>query len=298
MRFEWIMYSSRNRGGALKCQAVMKNLPDCIRKELLQDERLLVYPSVEAHKKEIIQYFDRVFGIGKTRDIRKEHNLEIDKREIGRFTHFEIGPKTLEIDREFFVDLQKPTCESFYCYTGMKLLSAVRMNLRKAKSIGIAELGFGAFGKRVYLAISAELKDIFDAEGITGLEYEPIEVTDVDLSDKFRPPYMARIRNVIYQKADEVIPSDWACHKHRVIWAPVCVSLRFPLNAVSNADFVEMGGVIAKGQVYNYKVNQHFIVTRRVLELLLNNKIKGLTRMAFILKTKFIPIRFDEVTVF
>lgn len=309
MRFEWVIYWLWNSDSYPKYLEVLQNLPDDIRRELLQDERFQNYLAVEANKKDVIEYLDRALDIGIKRDVRKEYFLEIDKNEIEHFSHFEIAPRDLEIDREFFVDLQHPTCESFYCYVGMKLLSPVRMKASKAKSIGIAELGFGAFAKRIYLVVSAELKDIFDAEGVTGLEYEPVELTDADSYDEmpegFRLPYMARISNVIYQEADKVSIKKWVCRKHRVMLptrggtsSPVFINMRLPRKAICDADFMEIGGIVVGGITYNLKYNSRFIVTRKVLEILLNNKIKGLMRMVFNLNAKFIPVRFDEVTVF
>lgn len=298
MRFEWVMYRSHNRAGYLINQKVLKSLPESIKAELIQDSRLVNCPSVEEHKKEVTDYLDHAYGIGRTKDIRKERSLEIDKQEIGQFTHFRVGLKILEIDREFFVHMRKATCESFYCYVGRDLLAPVRMKAQRAARIGIAELGFGAFAKRVYLVISAELKDLFDAEGVTGLEYEPIEIIEGNSSAEFAPPFMARISNVVYEHADDVMVREWACQEHRVIWTPIYSNLRLSRKTIDDADFYEIGGVIAKGETYNYKSNQRFVVTRKVLELLLNKKVKGLARLAFILKSQFIPVRFDEVTVF
>lgn len=270
MRFEWVMYSSRNRDGYFKCQDVLKNLPDDIRRELIQDERLRDYPSVEAHKKEVIEYLDRVFDIGTTRNIEKEHNLEIDREEIGHFTHFHIGPKAIEVERDFFVDARRPLCSVDGCFVGSEILGSVRMKAKKAKSIGIAELG-RAWGKPVELVISAKLKEMFESRGVAGLSYEPVELLDKDdyANIPFDRPYLARITNLVYLSADEVVVESILCDVHRTTYFQYVENKRIAKESILPDDFLELCGVKVKDQTYNYHANG-FIVTRKVLEILLS----------------------------
>lgn len=289
MRFEWIMYSSVNRDGYLKVQEVLRSLPVYVKKELVQDERLMNCPSVEAHKKEVIEFLDRTFEIGTTRNIKKEHNLEIDREEIGHFTHFHIGPKDIEVERDFFVDARRPLCCVDGCFVGSEILGYVRMKAKKAKNIGIAQLG-RAWGKPVELVISAKLKEIFERRGVAGLSYEPVEMLDKDDYDNipFDPPYLARITNSVYLSADEVVVHSMLCDVHRTTYFQYVENKRIPKESILPDDFLELCGVKVKDQPYNYHANG-FIVTRRVLEILLGNKVKGLLNIGFLMKAKFRP---------
>jgi hypothetical protein len=290
MRFEWVLYSSVNREGYIKYQDVLKNIPANIRRELLQeDTRLANYVAVEAHKKEVIEFLDRTFEIGTTRDIKKEHNLEIDQEEIGHFTHFHIGPKNIEVERDFFVEASRPTCYIDGCFVGSEILGPVKMKAVKAKRIEIAQLG-RAWGKPVELVISAKLKEIFETRGVTGLSYEPVELLDKDGYDsiQFDLPFLARITNSVYLYADEVVVHTMLCEVHRTTYFRYVENKRIPKESIASDDFLELCGIMVKGQLYNYHING-FIVTRRILEILLDNKVKGLENIGFFMKAKFRP---------
>lgn len=287
MRYEFVSYWSIKDYD--EYSRMVKELPEDIKIEFIKDRRLTDDPWVEAGKEEVIEYLDRVFSIGKSLDCRKDYDIEIDEEEIEGFTHFRIHPKDLEVDRSFFVDVGRPCCAIDGCFVGSRLLSLVKMKVKKAKSIGIAQLG-RQWGKPVELVISAKLREIFDREGVTGLTYEPVEFVDADqYSDiPFQVPYLARITNSIYAEADDVVIYKTVCHEHRISYLKYIHNQHISRESISGNDFVEICGVKSKGRVYNSHVNR-FIITRKVLEILLDNKIKGLTDIGFFMKTKFSP---------
>jgi hypothetical protein len=287
MRYEYVSYwSVKDHNEFLRIKA---SLPEDVKAEFIRDKRLNDDPWLEAHKDTVIAYLDRVFHIGESLDFEKRYHLEIDRKEIGHFSHFRIGPKDVEVERDFFVDVSRPLCSVDGCFAASEILGPVKIKVKRARNIGIAQLG-RAWGKPVELLISAELKGIFESQGVTGLSYEPVKFLDKDEYDDipFDRPYLARLTNSIYVAADDVVLHRVLCEVHRTTYFKYIHNARIPRESMLPDDFLALCGVRVRDQTYNYHVDK-FIVTRKVLEILLDSKIEGLSDIGFFIKTKFEP---------
>lgn len=269
------------------------------------------YIKINLENRDVINCLDHIFAeMIAHKECSKRYLIEIDENEIHNYKYFSITPECLEYGRYTFCNTRMPDCGGPQliqtekpnlpfielnpfgnCRVGEKLLSPVKVIKRKAAKLDLAELHYG--GKEKVLLVSARLKRIFDAEGVTGLEYEPAGFLDIAKkvnyhksggisyiayeevinknSSAVEPPYIARIRQVICSEADEVDIQAYVCSVHNVVYFKDIVNLRaIPDNIYSN-DFFQVEGIIVKGQTYYYQQNT-FYVTRKVLEILLKNK--------------------------
>jgi hypothetical protein len=299
MRYESVYYEPLT-ADPQKYVSIRDNLPMEIRSALIQDKRLTNYVYVDPHKEGIIEYLDRVFEIGKSDAFMRRVSIEIDEDEIEHFTHLMIAPKDLESDRSVFLEENRPTCN---CKAGSEIIGPVKIKVQVAAKHGIAKI-FRAWGKPVELVLSAQVRHLFEEAGVTGLTYEPTEFYGVKDSESvpFEPPFLARIVNRIRTQAHRVWlyeDDPVRCAEHSVwnIKHVQYANRRICPRRLTCDDFVEIEGWDVKDQIYN-SVTNSFIVTRRVVELLLKHKIKGLDHEAFFLKeSKVIPVFFEPPTV-
>jgi hypothetical protein len=290
MRYETISYYPLKPPFAR--DEIEKQLPDSIVRELLHGP-YLVYLIVESHKTDVVQYLDQKFRIGQTKDFRKRIALEVDKSEIPNFSHFFIDPRALEWGREVFCNIIRPTCESEACRFGVQMLRPVRIPIKKAKNLGIAAIG-RPWDDCVELILSPYVKNLFESEGITGLDYEPCEFYDANVCDEpdLTPPYLAIVTTATGRLADDIVMGEgtFICKKHAYLnIAFIMFNERTHREALSGDDFQMTNWVIIKDKKYYYAAPR-LIVSRRVLQLLLKHKIRGLTGMGFFLGEKFLPL--------
>jgi len=289
MQYKYVTYTTANN--FIFFENNRKKLPDRIKDEFIKDTRLNDGdPWVEAGKTEVIKHLDNIFNIGKTKDVYKHVHIEIDKSEIPNFTHFEILPRPLEWDREIFCNIIRPTCGQDSCPMGAKIVFPIRISAKKSKKIGIAEIG-RPWGNQRELIISPMLKRIFDSEGITGLEYKRCVLDDRKTlnTPEGTPPYLARIVHSTGEFADDILVRHYYCEKHCIPSSFYPFNLITPREILSDYDFQTVNTVTVKGKEYNY-YKPHLIISRRVLQLLLKHKIRGLTDQCVFLNEKFIPL--------
>jgi len=283
MRFETVTYSP---GESL--DEIKRQLPDWVNEQLMDYPRC-IYVTVETHKKDVIEYLDKFFKIGKSYDCVKRYFLEIDKSEIPNFEYFHIIPDVLILGKHIFGNIIRPTCSQEACSFGSKLLSPLRITSKKAKRVGIAQL-HRPWGQTYEFIISSQLKNIFDSEGITGLEYEQCVIDDGPLREELEvpPPYLARISHKISRHAEHIIPGNYICKKHSVMSSFSLINSWLSREEMNEDDFQAIDKMIVKGKVYNLHGEQ-FRTSRKALELLLKHKIRGLVPIGFFLGHKFLP---------
>ncbi|MBN2590912.1 MAG: hypothetical protein JXA96_13690 [Sedimentisphaerales bacterium] len=287
MRYEYVTYSPFQ--DLQRFKRVKAELPETIRKELIVPKKPSEYIYVEASKIGIVKYLDNAFEVDKALYCKKSYSIIIDRKEIENFTHFNIGIKPIEVNRSFFCQCNPPICSVDGCFVGSEISGPVKMKCLTANRLGIAQLG-RAWGKPVELIISAKLKKLFDRENVSGLNYEPVKLLDVDQHDNssFSAPFLVRITNSIYSTAKKVILSKTVCEEHNIVYFQYIHEPRIPKESLLPDDFLELCGIIVESQIYNFHVNK-VIVSRKVLEILLDNKIKGLVNMGFLMDMKFTP---------
>ena len=280
---------------------IRKQLPEYIKNELIRHPDNPYYPDglyveVETYKTDVIAYLDKLFYINDSYDFLKRIDLEVDKSEMPNFTHFEIFPNPLEWGREVFSNIVRPTCDTESCPVGARMLSPVRISPKKAKRIDIAEIG-RPWGHERELMVAPWVRKIFESEGITGLEYEPCVLDDGKwFSEPPGPiPFVARVIPKTYHSADDILVGKYYCEKHTIPMYFWLINEKISSGVLTDHDFQTIDRVIVKGKTYYY-YQPGLIITRRVLELLLKHKVRGLLERAFFLKEKFLPVILDQST--
>ena len=269
-----------------------EKLPTSVQKSMLQGEKYEHGIYVETSATDIIEKIDKIFKIGKKKEVAKLRHLEIDEGDIPHYTHFQINPKVLEHGRQLLFDLDRPKCQSETCPWGSGISSPITIKQGTLKHLGIAQIG-RLWNDRQELVISSELKTLFESEGVTGLEYEPCihegEYPTID-SEK-TGSYLARIVPETYELADDIILKTH-CKKHHIILNYDVFNIRTPKEAILNFDFQVIKKLKVGRKVYTYYKGRS-IISRKVLELLLKHKISGLKPYGYILGHKFIPFIID-----
>ena len=101
--------------------------------------------------------------------------------------------------------------------------------------------------------------------------------------------YLARIKHKIYKHADEIKSQKYICRKHSMIYSFCLFGGAIYVDDVIDHEFIEICGVIAKDGAYNFHVHR-MIVSRYVLEVLLEYKIRSLAVECIYLNEKFLPV--------
>jgi hypothetical protein len=287
MKFDYISYWSAKP--YVDLLDLKKTLPTSIQEGLLKGDKFQYGINVETSFTDIVREIDRVFQIGKTRDIVKFRHVEIDNDEIPNYMYYRIAPKGLEHNKQVLFDLSRPKCHSEVCPWGSGITSPITIKQKALKKLGIAQIR-RLWSDRPELILSSELKGLFDSVGITGLEYEACvnETDKVSGSSEKPDAYFARITPVTYQLADDIILKTH-CRKHNIILNYDVFNLRTPEGALLHSDFQVITELKIGRETYTYYMGQ-WIISRKVLELLLKNKIPGLGPIGYVLGRKYIPI--------
>ncbi|MHC4068106.1 MAG: hypothetical protein ACYS18_02090 [Planctomycetota bacterium] len=269
-----------------------EKLPISVQKGLLQGEKFEHGIYVETSATDIVKQIDKVFKIGKKKEVTKFRHLEVNKAEISNYTHFQINPKELEHDRQLLFDLMRPQCKSEVCPWGSGISSPIIIKQKSLKNLGIAQIG-RLWGNRPELIISSEVKALFDSEGVTGLKYEPC-VNETDKASGISgktDAYLTTIVPETYQLADDIILKNH-CRKHHIILNYEVFNIRTPIDVILDYDFQTIKGLKVGRKAYTY-YRGHWIISRKVLRLLFEHKIPGLKPYGRVLAEKFIPFLID-----
>ena len=288
MRFEDVSYAA----GADPAQfnRIRDNLPVHIRRELIHDPRIVITVCVEKRKTEVVRYLDKAFRVDDSFICVRHSHIEIDRHEIPCFTHFKIYPRTLELGRHVRAAILPPTCETEACPVGAALVLPIVIDAKWCINLGLGEV-FWTRQRGAELVLSPSVKEIFDAEGITGLKYERCEVGHSKKSPGYKgeAPYMARITARGTDRAADIHMTKYFCAKHELILGHIQRDRQTRLDDLAAADFQSIDRLIVKGKTYFYRAPR-WIISRRVLELLLQHKVSRLKRIGFFLNTKFLPV--------
>lgn len=291
-RLEWVSYWPTSRDVS-KSDAI-NALPPRLKEALFKN-----WLGVEIHKIEVIRELDERFGIGKKKDYVKTHRLEIDKSYISNYSHFIISPRILDANEQVFFEVSPPTCDvdirktgsEMVCPWGSRIISPILNQQECLKNLDLAQICRVWDFQTKELVVSPAMKEIFDTEGVTGLNYEECWTTEKPgPSGHERPPaYVARVSHGGYQSGDDIIVGRGYCPKHSIVLTPCIFGERTPREGLGEDDFQRLGEVrIGNKEYHHYK--SHLVVTRRVLELLLKWKVRGLRPATVVLNQPFRPL--------
>ena len=269
-----------------------EKLPVSIQKDLLQGKKFEYGIYVETSATDIIEEIDKIFKIGKKKEVAKLRLLEIDKLEIPNYAYFKINPKGLEHGKKLLFELTPPKCKSEICPWGSGINSPITIKRKSLKNLGIAQIG-RLWSDRQELIISSEVKTLFESEGVTGLEYEPCisEGENASAVSGKADAYFAKIIPETYELADDVILKTY-CRKHGIILNYEVFNIRFPKKATLDSDFQSIKRLKVGRKVYTYYRGRS-IISRKVLNLLFKHKVSGLKPYGYVLGHKFLPFIID-----
>jgi hypothetical protein len=277
MRFECVQFWSTRANVSDK--AVRDNLPAHLREELIKDAYGI---QVEASKREVIQAIEKFLRIGKTRDFVRHEYLEVDRKEIGDYSHFFIRPRRFGWKEQVFFEVTERCCKSEEtCWRGVKTSSPVR--LRAAKLKGIGEIVGPPIPQTKRLLITPRVRELFDSEGVTGLEYERCE----DLDGASDAPFVATVLHGAYEAGTDIVAKP--CPEHGTIAGCCVFDPRIPRLGLSRDDLQMIDRVTVKNRDY-FHWYPSLVVSQRALRLLLKHKIPTLQRVTRTLNQKFRPL--------
>jgi hypothetical protein len=250
---------------------------------------------VESTMANIVRDLDTLLGICTRTDFGRDHIVEVTESAVAGYDHFFIAPKVLYYNKQVFFEMSRPTCSSDICPWGARILSPITISPRVLKGLGIAYLSRWWNFKAIELIVSRAVRDLFLSEGITGLEYEecwPIGGHD-DGKGGEPPAYVARMRNGSYQCAQNIDVGKNYCKEHSIAIGPYPFGLWTPGEALSKDDFQMLTAIRASTkEVFRYQ--SLWVISRRVLELLLRNRVSGLKQATVFLKEPFRPLLTDD----
>ncbi len=298
MAIEYFWYSPviKKRGGNhLGSAEMIKKMPANIKGQLLQ------HPAggqdcilAETKKSDLVTFLDNFLKIEKNEFGRTRH-IEIDEDEIGNYDYYYIRLRVLNWGEHITYEFNRPTCKTDACPYGAQITTPTRIKSEKIRSLGLAKIyDIWNFGTR--FVISEKLKEIFDSNGITGLKYEPCLIeykkdkkTEAKIfEDRF---YVATIVPAMSQRADRIFLYSW-CKKHSTIISYDACNLTYVRDNMIEGDFQIVDRIIVKGKEYYY-ILPFWFVSRKVLNILLENKIADMRPIGLYLKKSFMPVPFD-----
>jgi hypothetical protein len=287
VRFEFVQYWPTKK--YVSPADARKNLPPHLREALLQDPKFHYGIYVDASERRVIEELDRTLEIGESKDFVKQLYAEVDEKEISNYTHFFIAPKVLEQARDVFFDMKRPDCKTDFCPWGARIVPPVKISPTVVKRLGIGEIHRN-WELDLELVVSPQVKSLFDSHEITGLAYEPCEMSSgaEHRSPRVAPAYVARIEHGAYQRGSDM-KVQLQCKEHSVVHTPHVFDRETPREALGPYDFQLINKLRIENREYYY-YSPDWVVSRRALQLLLDNRVPGLETATWILNEKFCPL--------
>jgi len=269
---------------------IVKGLAECVKKELSNDPRE-VYVTVDTNKADVVEYLDREFDVSRHEAFKKVVHLEINKKEIDSYDYFRIMPKAYELGKGIYGAVKRPTCNTESCPIGASLILPLRITPAICRRIGIGCL-FHRWPQPWELLLSTRVKQIFESEGISGLEYVEciVETRGGHVVKEMEPLYLATPARLLYDYADSILINKGTfCEKHSVIFSYQLFGNHVCRSDLAGYDFNSVERVKIGSKEYIYS-RHHLIVSRKVVKLLLAHKIPGLLPIGFYHGERFLPI--------
>lgn len=283
----------------LSIEHIRKKLPDYITRELINDtpQRSCNCICVETKKKNVLDYLDQIMNI-KRNNFTRSRYIEISEDEIENYDYFYVDFRNLDWGLHVNYDFSEPNCKKEACPWGARITSEVRIKSRSIRSLDIGRI-WGIWNLDIMFVVSQKLKNKFVSHGVTGLKYKPclIERTTGKKGEAkvFEGGfYIAQIMSSVTQYASDIFLNDY-CREHSIIINYEICNLITPRKRLLKSDFQMVDRVEIKRKVYRYRI-PHFFISRKVLTILLENKVADLRQTGIYLTRSFVPVPFDNCT--
>lgn len=268
-------------------------LPDWVKARLLEKDGATQNEIIaNAADAEIVAFLDEYFHIGRKKEYTRYCHIEATEDEIGAYDFFAIRPADIEFPRDVVGDTAEPSCPTGLCQRGARLLSPLCLRTKRATQNDMAVVT--DWNASIILVLSAQLKTALEAMGVAGLTYEPCTIpTSGTPASAGSPPYTACLNTCTYHAADSIhIHSQ--CVKCTTILDYALHGVRLDREAILPSDFLAIDRVVIPGRIFGkttyFYSRPHWIISRRVLQLLLGGSFRGLRPMGFFLGQRFLPV--------
>ncbi len=245
---------------------------------------------VRTSEHELQQFLDEFFEIQTKRRFVKSRYTEVSKAELDQYPFYKIEPRILDENQSVFFDMKRPECTfSETCPWGAKIVSPIRIPEEMAKALGVGVVSC-SWELDVVLLLSQEVKRLFEESNLTGLRYEACEIGSAQGTHETAaaPVYAAWIQPRIYSRAEDIVIAGPYCAQHGII-----TKSNYLFNEQSavfeDADFQIIDRVRVGNHEYSYNAPL-WVVSSRVVKLLLREKVKGLKRCTIVRNEKFTPV--------
>jgi hypothetical protein len=275
---------------------VKNRLPSDIKASLMQGSLHADYGIyVERDQHGVICELDKLLHIGRKREFGKDHIVEIDESGIPEYDYFFIKPRDFENGRGVFFDMSRPCCSLEWCPWGSRIVSPVTIRSKTLKRLGIGRISRIWDFQTVELIISAAVKHLFESNDVTGLQYDPCWPSDDGCDHKSTEPpaFVARIVRGTYQCANDLDVGKNYCAQHSITIGPYPFCLWTPREALSQDDFQILTSIRVGAKEY-FPYKSLWVVSRKVVVMLLQHKVSGLQQATVFMKKPFRPLLLDD----
>jgi hypothetical protein len=272
---------------------VKAGLPDQMRAELLQGSMAWDYGvMVEASKSEVVQSLDAYFEIGASEKFIKQRYVEVTKDAIDEFAFYFVEPKIIDQGRGVSIDFDRPSCATEMCYFGARVIHPMRVQAKKIEKIQIAIIKRSWTYDSVELILSRDLKEKFEDYGVIGLEYEECLAVPPAKGRVQDQVVVAMVRTVAPQTARCIVLNEkYYCRQHSFAINPFLIDLATPRATIPTTDFLLLNRVTVN--TIDYHTIPRWAISKKVLTLLLGEKVSGLGKVGFYFGERFLPLVVD-----
>ncbi len=236
---------------------------------------------MDTAKTEVIEEIERRLQIGKTDEFVKYTYLETDQSEIPNYSHFFIRPQEFGWKEEVFFEITPRTCRAHdFCPWGMQISSPIQF--RSSSLQGIGGIGGCPMLHTRLQFVTPEVRELFDSEGISGLEYGRFE----DLDGAAEPGFVAKVMHGAHQSGTKIIARP--CPDHHSIGGCFVFNLQEPKDGL-RYDLQMIDRVTVNGIDYAYHY-PYLVASQKLLRLLLTHCVGALESVTIMLDQPFRPL--------
>lgn len=272
---------------------IKNQLPKFLVKELLSppNQYCVSCLYVEKDKENVINFLDEKWVT--KGELGKNREIEITLDELGKHDYFFVDLKNIGWGEDVDYEFDKPSCSHNTCPWGSKITSKIRIAETIIGKYDFVKIS-GGWDQNVRFLISNRIRNIFDKNGISGLSYDACSEhisTDQETGDISQTYSIATITTSYVKNAADILLRD-CCKKHSIIIDATPINVKYP-NTTSRSDFQGVDKIFVGKKEYTLR-SPWFFMSRKVLRILLDNKVKDLRPMTLFIKNGFRVVPFDE----
>jgi hypothetical protein len=268
---------------AISPEDVKRLLPPHLASHLLSKE----FPYglfFDASNMALVQELDRYFQIGQSNSFGKWLHVEVSRSSIDDYPFYQILPHSIEPGVHIDANTREMSVDQF--------IRSIGTTACTPRGLVMGDIWHMMPGVTVLL-IAARIRDRFESDGFTGLRYASVP-TRIDAGAggvSARSYCAAVVERGVDSHARMIVPKGGGLDEAsaRVVIAPTIVDETYDEQELLQRDFLIRNGVVVKGVRYCIQ-KPIVIVSRRVIKVLLEMKVKGLTRLCWRLNECFIPL--------